>query len=150
MARSARRGITCGVGAEVCDQTGAELSATPVVERLVAAAAPAGWWLASRRLQAITKRADKLVAVYRIVLRDERPGGMRAESVIANVHGPRRGERAHVVLRRLRQAGLAEPAALRVPRPVGYDAATGLVVHELVDGPTFMEHLVGGEERAAR
>src|SRR4051812_38562538 len=128
MARSARRGITCAVGAEVCDQTGAELSATPVVERLVAAAAPAGWWLASCRLQAITKRADKLVAVYRVVLREDRPGDMRADSVVANLYGPRRGERAHVALKRLRQAGLAAPAALRVPRPVGYDSATGLMV----------------------
>lgn len=136
---------------EVCDRkTGAELSATPVVERLVAAAAPTGWWLASCRLQAITKRADKLVAVYRVVLRDDRPGGMRAESVVANLYGPRRGERAHVVLGRLRQAGLAAPAALRVPRPFGYDAATGLVVHEMVDGPTLVDHLVGGDERAAR
>src|SRR4051794_3661937 len=120
MARSARRGITCAVGAEVCDQTGAELSATPVVERLVAAAAPAGWWLASCRLQAITKRADKLVAVCRVVLRADRPGDMRAYSVVANLYGPRRGERAHVV------------------------------VHELVDGPTLLDHLVGGEERGAR
>src|SRR4051812_30046496 len=151
MAATARGGITSGVGVGVCDQrTGAELSATPVVERLVAAAAPTGWWLASCRLQAISKRADKLVAVYRVVLRDDRPGDMRTDSVVANLYGPRRGERAHVVLKRLRRAGLAAPAALRVPRPVGYDSATGLVVHELVDGPTLLDHLVGGEERGAR
>jgi hypothetical protein len=117
---------------------------------LVAAAAPAGWWLASCRLQAISKRADKLVAVYRVVLRGDRPGDMRADAVVANLHGPRRGERTHVVLGRLRAAGLAAPAALRVPRPVGYDAASGLVVHELVDGPTLLDHLVGGDERAVR
>jgi hypothetical protein len=139
------------MGVEVCDRdAGAELSATPVVERLVAAAAPEGWWLASCRLQAISKRAEKLVAVYRVVLRDDTAGGMRAGVVLAHLHGPRRGERSHAVLGLLREAGLAAPAALRVPRPYGYDAATGLVVHELPPGPTLLDHLVGGDDRVLR
>jgi hypothetical protein len=129
----------------MCGQdAGAKLSATPVVERLVAAATPAGWWLASCRLQTITKRADKLVAVYRIVLRDERPGDMRAHAVVAHLYGPGRGEQAHAALERLRAAGLD------VPRPIGYDAGLGLLVHERVDGPTLVDHLVAGGERAAR
>ena len=133
------------MGVEVCGQdAGAELSATPVVERLVAAATPAGWWLASCRLQAITKRADKLVAVFRVVLRDQRPGDMRADSVVANLYGPGRGAHAHLALERLCAAGL------EVPRPYGYDAGLGVVVHARVDGPTLVDHLVGGTERAAR
>src|SRR5436305_579252 len=139
------------MGVEVCDRhAGAELSATPVVERLVAAAVPEGWWLASCRLQAISKRAEKLVAVYRVVLRDDTAGGMRAGVVLAHLHGPRRGERSHAVLGLLREAGLAPPAALRVPRPYGYDAATGLVVHELTAGPTLLDHLIGVDERVLR
>jgi hypothetical protein len=136
---------------EVCDRDArAELSATPVVERLVAAAAPEGWSLASCRLQAISKRAEKLVAVYRVVLRTDTAGGMRAGMVLAHLHGPRRGERPHAVLGLLREAGLAPPAALRVPRPYGYDAATGLVVHELPPGPTLLDHLIGRDEGVSR
>lgn len=140
---TARGGITVDVG--VCEREAwTEVAAPEVVGRLVSDRAPEGWRVASCRVNRLGRRGDRLVAVYRTVLRDGTPGGMRAGSVAAHLYGPGRGEAAFAALNELHAAGLA------VPRPCGYDRATGVLVVEHVTGPTWAEQLVAGHERSVR
>jgi len=81
------------------------------------------------------------LAAARLALRDERSGEALERRVVVQAYADGSGARVHRILRHLASRPVAGDAALRVPRPLGYDASRRILSQEWVPGVEWAAHL---------